>query len=67
MVHEGNLSGDFFLEMKVGSLLIPEGKGGGYGVHGLDAMHDPGRDSCGEVQDQGGGVFGFIIFGTDDV
>ena len=66
-MHEGNLSGNLFLETKVGGFLVPEGEGGRYSIHGLDAMHDPSGDSCGEVRDQGGGVFCFIVFGADDV
>ena len=66
-MHESNLSSNLLLEAKVGGFLIPEGEGGWYSVHGLDAMHDPSGDSCGEVRDQGGGIFRFIVFGTDDV
>ena len=50
-VHEGDLPGNFFLEAKVGGLFIPEGEGGRYHVHGLDAMHDPSRDPCREIGD----------------
>ena len=67
LVHEGNLSGNLLLETKVGGFFIPEGEGGGYCIHGLDAMHNPGRDSCREVGDQGGGVFQFVVFSTDNV
>ena len=67
MVHEGNLSSDFFLEAEMGGLLVPEGEGGRYGIHGLNLMHNPGGESGGEVRDQGGGVFHFIIFGADDI
>ena len=67
MVHEGDLSSDLLLEAEVGGLFVPEGEGGGYSVHGLDAMHDPSGESGGEVRDQGGGVFGFIVLGADDV
>ena len=66
-VHEGNFSGDLLLETKVGGFFIPEGEGGGYRIHGLDAMHNPGRDSRREVGDQGGGVFQFVVFSTDNV
>ena len=38
-----------------------------YCIHGLDVMHDPSGDSCGEIRDQGGGIFHFIVFGADDV
>ena len=51
MMHEGDLLSDLFLEAKVGSFLVPEGKGGGYCIHGLDAMHDPSGDPCGEIRD----------------
>ena len=67
MMHEGDLSSDFFLETKMGSFLIPEGEGGRYCIHGLDAMHDPSGDPCGEIRDQSGSIFHFIIFGVDDV
>ena len=67
MTRESDLSSDLLLEVKVGGFLVPEGEGGRYSIHGLDAMHDPRGDSCGEVRDQGGGVFCFIVFGTDNV
>ena len=66
-MHKSDLLSDLLLEVEVGSFLVPEGEGGRYGIHGLDAMHDPSGDPCGEVRDQGGSVFHFIIFGTDDV
>ena len=50
-MREGDLLGDLLLETKVGGFLIPEGKGGRYCIHGLDAVHDPSGDSCGEVGD----------------
>ena len=67
MVHESYLSSDLLLETEVGGFFVPEGESSGYSVHGLDAMHDPSGESGGEVRNQGGGVFGFIILGTDDV
>ena len=67
MVHEGDLSSDLLLEMKVGSFFVPEGKDGWYCIHGLDTMHDPSGDPCGEIRDQGGSVFHFIVFGADNV
>ena len=67
MVHEGNLSGNFFLEAEMGGFLVPEGEGGRYSIHGLDAMHNPGREPSGEIRDQGGGIFCFIILGMDDI
>ena len=51
MMHEGDLSSDFLLEAEVGGLLIPESEGGGYGIHRLNAMHDPSGESSGEVRD----------------
>ena len=50
-MREGDLLGDLLLETKVGGFLIPEGEGGWYCIHGLDAVHDPSGDSCGEVGD----------------
>ena len=67
VMYEGDFSGNLFLEMEVGGLFVPEGEGGGYHIHGLDAMHDPSGDSCREIRDQGGGVFQFVVFGTDDI
>ena len=66
-MHESDLSSDLLLETKVGGFLVPKGEGGRYGIHGLDAMHDPSRDSCREVRDQGGGIFYFVVFGADNV
>ena len=66
-MHESDLPSDFLLEAEVGGLLVPESEGGGYGVHGLDAMHDPSGESGREVRNQGGGIFCFIIFSVDDV
>ena len=67
MMHKGNFSGDLLLETEVGGFFVPEGESGGYHIHGLDAVHDPSGDSCGEIGDQGGSVFQFIILGADDV
>ena len=67
VMHESDFLSDLLLEVKMGGFLIPEGEGGRYSVHGLDAMHDSSGDSCGEVRDQGGSIFCFIVFGTDDV
>ena len=66
-MHESDLSSDLLLEAEVGGFLVPEGEGGGYGVHGLDAMHDPSGKSSGKVRNQGGGVFCVIIFSADDI
>ena len=49
------------------SFLIPTGDGGGDVVHSLDPLHNPNWDSSREVGDQGGGVFDFVIFGTDNI
>ena len=46
---KGDFLGDLFLEMEVGGFFIPEGEGGRYCIHGLDAVHDPSGDSCREV------------------
>ena len=67
MVHESDFSSDLLLEAEVGGFLVPEGEGGRYGVHRLNAMHDPSGESCGEVGDQSGSVFCFIILGADDI
>ena len=45
LMHEDYLAGDFFLKTEVGSFFIPSSDGGRDGVHGLDAMHNPGQDS----------------------
>ena len=66
-MHESDFSSDLLLEVKMGGFLVPEGEGGRYSIHGLDAMHDPSGDSCREVRDQGGGVFRFIVFSADDI
>ena len=51
MVHKGDFSGDLFLEMEVGGFFVPKGESGGYRIHGLDAVHDPSGNSCGEIGD----------------
>ena len=51
MMGEGDFLGDLLLETKVGGFLVPEGEGGRYHIHGLDAVHDPSGDSCREVGD----------------
>ena len=60
-------SGNLPLETEVGSLFIPADDGGGDVVHSLDSLHNPDWDSCREVRDKSGSVFGFIVFGTNDV
>ena len=66
-MHVSNLPSNLLLEAEVGGFLVPEGEGGGYSVHGLDAMHDPSGEPGREVRDQGGGVFCFVILSADDV
>ena len=66
-VHEGNLSGDLFLEVEMGGFFVPKSEGGGYHIHGLDVMHNPGRNSYREVGDQCGGIFQFIVLRVDNV
>ena len=53
--------------MEVGSFLVPDGESSGYVIHGLNTVHDPGREPCWEVGDQGGGIFCLIIFGSGNV
>ena len=67
MMHKSDFPSDLLLEAKMGGFFVPEGESGRYNVHGLDVMHDPSGDSCGEVRDQGGGVFCLVILGTDNV
>ena len=43
LVCEGDLSCYLSLEAEVGGFFIPRNKSGGYCIHGLDAMHYPGR------------------------
>ena len=64
---EGDLSRYLPLKMEVGSFFVPYSKSGGYHVHGLDAVHDPGWKSCREVGDQSGGVFLFIVLCSNNV
>ena len=45
LMHEGHLSSNFLLKVEVGSFVVPSSNGGRDGVHGLDAMHNPGQDS----------------------
>ena len=67
LVREGDLSCYLSLKVEVGSFFIPHGKGGRHSVHSLDVMHDPGRESCREIGDQGGGVFLFVVLCSNDV
>ena len=64
---QGDLPGDLSLEMEMGSFLIPAGDSGGDSVHGLDTLHDSYRDPSQVVTDQGCGIFGLIIFSTDNI
>ena len=66
-MHEGNLPGDFFLKSEMGGFFIPEGEGGRYCIHGLDAVHNPGGNSRREVGDQRGSVFRFVVLSVDNV
>ena len=66
-VHEGNFPGNFFLKSEMGGFFVPEGEGGRYYIHGLDAMHNPGRNSRREVGDQRGGIFQFVVLSVDNV
>ena len=52
----GNVVGSFPLGLESDGLLIPFVDGRGDGVHGHNAAHERGRDSCGEVSDQDIGV-----------
>ena len=67
LMHQSNFLGDFPLETEVGSLFVPAADGGGDVVHGLDPLHNPDRDSCQEVRDKSGGIFDFIVFGTNNI
>ena len=66
-VHQGNFSSDLPLETEMGSFFIPADDGGGDVVHSLDLLHNPNRDSSGEVGDECGGIFDFVVLGADDV
>ena len=64
---QGDFSSYLPLEMEMGGFFIPAGDGGGNGVHGLDMLHNPNWESSQKVRDQGGGVFGFVVLGMDNV
>ena len=66
-VGKGDFAGYFLLKAEVSSFLIPDGKGGGDGVHGLDMVHNPSGYSGGKVGDKGCSVFYFIVFCSYDV
>ena len=66
-MHQGNLLSYLPLEMEVGSFLIPTGDGGGDAVHGLDLLHDSDGDSSQEIGDEGGSIFDFDVFSTNNV
>ena len=67
LVHQSNFLSDLPLETEMGSFFIPADNGGGDVVHSLDSLHNPNRDSSGEVGDECGSIFDFIILGTDDI
>ena len=48
----GNVVGSFPLSLESDGLFVPFIDGGGDGVHGHDAAHERGWDSCGKVSDQ---------------
>ena len=52
----GDVIGSFPLSLESDGLLVPFIDGGGDGVHGHDAAHERGWDSCREVSDQDVGV-----------
>ena len=67
LVHQGDFSSNLPLEMEMGSFFVPADNGGGGVVHSLDSLHNPDRDSGGEVGDECGGIFDFVVLGVDDV
>ena len=67
LMHQGDFLSNLPLETEVGSFLIPASDGDGNIVHGLDLLHDPDRDSSREIGDEGGGVFDFVVLGTDNI
>ena len=67
LVCQGDLSSYFLLEVEVDGFFIPGGDSNGYCVHSLDTVHNPGGYSSREVQDEGGGVFDFVVFGSYNV
>ena len=66
-MHEGHLLSDFLLKAEVGSFVIPFSDGSRNSIHRLDVMHNPGWKAGQEIGDQSGGIFGFIVLGTDNV
>ena len=52
----GDVVGSLPLSLESDGLLVPFVDGGGDGVHGHDAAHERGWDSCGEVSDQDVGI-----------
>ena len=52
----GDVVGSLPLSLERDSLLVPFMNGGGDGVHGHDAAHERGWDSCGEVSNQDIGI-----------
>ena len=66
-MYKGNFLSYLLLKLEVGSFFIPDGEGGGYSVHSLDSVHDPSGESCREIGDEGGGIFQFVILGSNNV
>ena len=66
-MHKGNPLSYLLLKSEVGSLFIPGSKGGRYGIHGLDMVHNPSGESHREIGDEGGSVFQFAIFGSNNI
>ena len=52
----GNVVGALPLSLESDGLLVPLVDGGGDGIHGHDAAHERGWDSCGEISNQDIGV-----------
>ena len=55
-VPPGDVVSSLPLGLEGDSFLVPVIDGRGYGVHGHDAAHQGGWDSCGEISDQDIGV-----------
>ena len=64
---QGDFSSYLPLETEVGSFFIPTSNCGGNGVHSLDVLHNPNWNSSQKVRDQGGGIFGSIVLGMDNI
>ena len=66
-MHKGNLPSYLLLKSEVGSLFVPGSEGGRYSVHSLDAVHDPSGESRRKIRDEGGGIFQFVVLGSNNV